>query len=87
MKKILILLLLSIMHVFSNEVFLASEKLPEPLYNTDTVEYNCKEGYVVAKLKNSDNIIVKELPIVWYKENNNKVVKLECKDFKIWSNT
>lgn len=85
MKKLLILLL-GVIHVFSNDVFLASEKLPEPLYNTDTVDYNCKEGYVVAKLKNSENIIVKELPIVWNKENNNKIVKLECKDFKIWSN-
>lgn len=74
MKKLLLLISLTV------SIFAAEELGKDIIAEYGEVTYICKNNLVIAKLKM--NNIAKEVPIVW--EQNNTIVKLECKDFQNW---
>lgn len=74
MKKLLLLISIAI-NIFASEV-LGKDVIED--YNE--VTYVCKDDLVIAELKIEN--VIREIPVVW--EQNNTVVKLECKDFQNW---
>lgn len=75
MKKLLLLISIAI-NIFASEV-LGKDVIED--YNE--VTYVCKDDLVIAELKIEN--VIREIPVVW--EQNNTVVKLECKDFQNWA--
>lgn len=84
MKKILISLI-TVSSLYANNFYLASENIDQKIYGTDKLEYYCEDGFVKVHMKY--DTLEKVIPVVWENPNSNKVEKLECKDFKLWSNT
>lgn len=74
MKKLLLIISIGI-NIFASEI-LGKDVIEE--YNE--VTYICKDDLVIAKLKIEN--VIREMPVVW--EQNNTIVKLECKDFQNW---
>lgn len=81
MKKILLIFLFCISCYSNEEKTIYEEKV---IYDSDSVEYICKDGYVEANITFTDGT-KDSVKVVWVNpKEDNKTVALECEDFYIW---
>lgn len=85
MKKIILLTILLATALLSKEVVLGSEKVSKKLHEINKVKYICVKGKVISEfIDYKDNIKIR-MPVYWSKYEDRNI-KLECSDYKIWKN-